>query len=282
MPFEIIIAPHSGFCFGVKRAIEIADRTLKSGGRVYSLGPIIHNPQVIARLRAAGLETVASVDDIDDGKVIIRSHGVQPEVIEQLDARGVEIIDATCPLVSKAQESAALLHREGYLVFIIGEQNHPEVQGLLGHAPGAQVVDPAGEVPEVARATRLGVIAQTTQSPEDFRRVLGRIASGEWGEIRVFNTICNATVIRQEAAVELAKEVDIMFVLGGHNSANTNRSAEICRAVGVETHHLETAGELDESWLAGKRRVGVTAGASTPEWLIDEFISHLRELSKRS
>lgn len=281
MPFEIKIAPHSGFCFGVKRAIDIADRTLKSGGKVYSLGPIIHNPQVIDRLRAAGLETVTDPADIKDGKVIIRSHGVQPEVLEQLRARGADVIDATCPLVSKAQQSAALLHQERYKVIIIGEQNHPEVQGLIGHAPGAVVLDPAHDLPEIRRPARLGIVAQTTQSPEDFRHVIAKMFHAEWDEIRVFNTICNATVIRQEAAVELAKEVDIMFVLGGHNSANTNRLAEICRAVGVDTHHLETAGELDQSWLVGKRKVGVTAGASTPEWLIEEFISHLRELSDK-
>jgi 4-hydroxy-3-methylbut-2-enyl diphosphate reductase len=198
-----------------------------------------------------------------------------------LRARGAEIIDATCPLVSKAQQSAALLHREKYKVIIIGEQNHPEVQGLLGHAPGAAVLDPGDKLPPIRRPARLGIVAQTTQSPEDFRKVLAKIIAAEWDEMRVFNTICNATVIRQEAAIELAHEVDIMFVLGGHNSANTNRLAEICRAVGVETHHLETADELDESWLVGKRKVGVTAGASTPEWLIEEFISHLRELSER-
>jgi len=281
MSFEIRIAPNSGFCFGVRRAINLAEKTLRSGGKVYSLGPLIHNPQVIDRLRSEGLETIENVENVSGGKVIIRSHGVHPDVVDKLRDKKAEIIDATCPLVKKAQQSAALLHREGYTVIIVGEKDHPEVHGLVGHAPGAIVVDPNDALPEIKRPARLGLVAQTTQYPEDYRRVIDKIVEGDFNEVRVFNTICNATVIRQEAAVELAREVDIMFVLGGRNSANTNRLAEICRSVGVETHHLETAEELDESWLVGKHKVGVTAGASTPEWLIEEFISHLERLSHK-
>jgi (E)-4-hydroxy-3-methyl-but-2-enyl pyrophosphate reductase len=276
---EIRIAPNSGFCFGVRRAIDLAEQTLRSGGKVYSLGPIIHNPQVIDRLRSEGLETIENVEDVSGGKVIIRSHGVHPDVIERLREKRAEVIDATCPLVKKAQAAAALLHREDYTVLIVGERDHPEVQGLLGHAPGAVIVGPKGDLPKMKKHAKLGLVAQTTQYPEDYKKVIEKVAASEFSELRVFNTICNATIIRQEAAVELAKEVDIMFVLGGRNSANTNRLAEICKSVGVETHHLETADELDESWLAGKRIVGITAGASTPEWLIEEFISHLERVS---
>lgn len=281
MSFEIHIAPNSGFCFGVRRAIDIAEQTLQSGGKVYSLGPIIHNPQVIDKLRSEGLETIESVDDVSGGKVIIRSHGVHPEVIDRLRGKSAEVIDATCPLVKKAQAAAALLHREDYMVIIVGERDHPEVEGLLGHAPGAIVVGPKSDLPKIRRHAKLGFVAQTTQYPEDYRKVIEKVVLTEFSELRVFNTICNATIIRQEAAVELAKEVDIMFVLGGRNSANTNRLAEICRSVGVETHHLETADELDESWLVGKRKVGITAGASTPEWLIEEFISRLKRVSDK-
>ena len=278
MSFEIRIAPNSGFCFGVKRAIEIAENML-SGGPAYSLGPLIHNPQVIELLRERGLEPVEDVREVSGGRVIIRSHGVHPEVLAALEAKGVDIVDATCPLVKKAQQSAALLHTSGYTVIIVGERNHPEVQGLLGHAPGAFVVGPRDELPQLTKRDRIGLVAQTTQYPEDYRRVTEKVFAGDFEEIRVFNTICNATVVRQEAAVALAGQVDIMFVLGGRNSANTNRLAEICRATGVETRHIETATELDEKWLRGKRIVGVTAGASTPEWLIDEFISRLKEIS---
>ena len=281
MTLDIRIAPNSGFCFGVRRAIEIAETTLRSGGRAYSLGPIIHNPQVIKRLRAEGLETIEEIGEVKDGKVIIRSHGVHPDAIEELEAKGVEIVDATCPLVKKAQKSARLLYEEGYAVIIVGERNHPEVQGLLGHAPGAVVVEAKDEIPKFKSHARLGIVAQTTQYPADFRRVIERVISCDFDELRVFNTICNATVVRQEAAVELAGQVDIMFVLGGRNSANTNRLAEICRSTGVETRHIESADELDESWLEGKRKVGVTAGASTPGWIIEEFIARLEEISKR-
>jgi len=279
MGFEIRIAPNSGFCFGVRRALETAENTLRSGGRVYSFGPLIHNPQVIERLQAAGLEPADDVSKLTGGKVIIRSHGVHPSVMSELTARGVEVIDATCPLVKKAQQSAQLLHEEGYTVIIVGERNHPEVQGLLGHAPGALVVEPRDDLSGLSRRARIGLVAQTTQYPEDYRKVMGKIVAGDFEEVRVFNTICNATVIRQEAAVALAGQVDIMFVLGGRNSANTNRLAKICRASGVQTHHIETAAELDESWLECKRIVGVTAGASTPGWLIEQFIARLKEIS---
>jgi 4-hydroxy-3-methylbut-2-enyl diphosphate reductase len=276
--FEIRIAPNSGFCFGVKRAIEIAENMLR-GGPAYSLGPLIHNPQVIELLRERGLEPVEEVGEVSGGRVIIRSHGVHPEVLAALETKGVDIVDATCPLVKKAQQSAALLRTSGYTVIIVGERNHPEVQGLLGHAPDALVVGPRDDLPQLTKRDRIGLVAQTTQYPEDYRRVIEKVFAGDFEEIRVFNTICNATVVRQKAAVALAGQVDIMFVLGGRNSANTNRLAEICRATGVETRHIETAAELDEKWLRGKRIVGVTAGASTPEWLIDEFISRLKEIS---
>jgi len=280
MRFEIRIAPNSGFCFVVRRAIEIAENTLASGGRVCSLGPLIHNPQVIERLRAQGLEPIGELSRVEGGKVIIRSHGVHPSVLADLERHNVEVIDATCPLVKKAQQSAALLHTQGYSVIIVGERNHPEVQGLLGHAPGARVIDPKEDLSQVTRGSRIGLVAQTTQYPQDYRRVIDRVVADDFEEVRVFNTICNATIVRQEAAVALAGQVDIMFVLGGRNSANTNRLAEICRATGVETRHIETAEELDENWLEGKRTVGVTAGASTPGWLIDEFIARLREISE--
>jgi len=257
----------------------MAEQAVASGEKVFSLGPLIHNPQVIERLRKAGLEPVEGVDATGGGKVIIRSHGVHPEVIEALAANRMEIIDATCPLVKKAQQAAALLSRRKYTVIILGEPNHPEVKGLLGHAPGALVVDADGEMPALPARARIGVVAQTTQYPADFRKVVEKVLGQDFEEVRVFNTICDATVIRQKAAVELARDVDIMFVLGGRNSANTNHLAEICRAAGVETYHLETAGELDESWLEGKRRVGVTAGASTPEWLIEELVGKLNELA---
>lgn len=279
MTLEIKTAPNSGFCFGVRRALEIAERMLKSGGEAHSLGPLIHNPQVIEKLRSAGLVPVEDASEVVHGKVIIRSHGVHPDVVAQLESCGVEIVDATCPLVKKAQQSAALLHTEGYTVIIVGERDHPEVQGLLGHAPGAIVIDPKDDLPGIPRRAKIGVVAQTTQYPADYRRVIEKAAAGDFEEMRVFNTICNATIVRQEAAVELAGQVDIMFVLGGRNSANTNRLAEICRATGVETRHIETAAELDEAWLRGKRTVGVTAGASTPEWLIDELIRRLKRVS---
>ena len=280
MRFEIRVAPNSGFCFGVRRAIEIAEKTLASTKEAFSIGPLIHNPQVIDRLRQAGLQPVDSPEAVDpSGTVIIRSHGVRPDVLSRLKERAAKIIDATCPLVKKAQQSAELLALEGYTVVILGERNHPEVEGLVGHAPGAIVVNADEEVPVLPHGSKIGLVAQTTQYPADFRRVIERITRNDFDEARIFNTICHATVERQKAAVELATDVDIMFVLGGRNSANTNHLAKICKATGVDTYHIETAGELDEKWLDGKRRVGVTAGASTPEWIIEQFVSRLEKVS---
>ncbi len=280
MRFEIRVAPNSGFCFGVRRAIEIAEKTLASTKRAFSIGPLIHNPQVIDRLRQAGLQPVDSLDKVKSSDtVVIRSHGVHPDVISKLRKKAVKIVDATCPLVKNAQQSAEVLAREGYTVVILGERNHPEVEGLVGHAPEAVVVDADKALPALPRGSKIGLVAQTTQYPADFRRVIEKITRNDFDEVRIFNTICHATVERQKAAVELATNVDIMFVLGGRNSANTNHLAKICRATGVDTYHLETAEELDEKWLEGRRRVGVTAGASTPEWIIKQFVSRLEKVS---
>jgi len=285
---KITLAEKCGFCFGVRRAIDLATDLARSGRPACSLGPLIHNPQEIERLRALGIEVADRPEDIPGGTVIIRSHGVAPQVIEAARARGLDIVDATCPLVKNAQRQARRMVEAGYSVLVVGDVDHPEVQALLAHAPGAVVVSPdAEDLPGTSgvhrgaphRRARIGVVSQTTQSPAAFRRVLARLIEGDFGEICAANTVCAATVEREACARALAREVDVMFVVGGRNSANTCRLAETCRAAGVATHHLESADEIDADWLVGCDHAGVTAGASTPDWVIEAFLARLQDLA---
>ena len=278
---EIILADKAGFCFGVKRAINTAFEAVGKT-RVYCLGPLIHNPQEVERLRQAGIETVADFGSLNAGDtLIIRSHGVPPRVFEQARDMGLTIIDLTCPFVGKAQRHAEVLHKEGYQVVVVGEKKHPEVQSILGHAgDSAVVVETASDIPGMNLHGRLGVVAQTTQSYGNFSEIvltLLRISR----ELKVFNTICSSTKERQEAARVLARQVDVMLVVGGRNSANTSRLADLCRQEGKPTHHIEVADEIRPEWLEGVSKVGVTAGASTPDWLVEGVIEKLKRVKVR-
>ncbi len=280
---EVRVADNCGFCFGVRRAIDLAESTLRSGAEVYCLGPLIHNPQVIERLIERGFRVVEGPEDLPAGAtVVIRSHGVAPEIFAKLREREVHVVDATCPLVKRAQDRARELARQGYRVVIVGERDHPEVDAIVGIV-GTEAVVADCELPDEALSARkVGVIAQTTQDSATLRQVVRQLVDTlvdtMTGELRVFNTICNATLERQEAAVKLAGEVEVMFVLGGRNSANTARLAEICAATGVRTFHMETADEIDTEVLTGAHTAGVTAGASTPSWIIEEFVKKLEDI----
>lgn len=278
----IELAANSGFCFGVRRAIEMAEKTLARGERVYSLGPVIHNPQEIERLEALGLKVIDEVGQATGGLLIIRSHGISPETAEAARAKGLELVDATCPLVKRVQSLAQKLHDEDYSVVIVGDARHPEVEAVLGYAPGAVVVGDVDELGAVVDLSKVGVVCQTTQPPGRFHELVSEIARRFGGqELRVFVTICSATVDRQAAATELARRVDVMFVLGGRNSSNTRQLARLCESTGVTTHHLESADELTGEMLAGHLRIGVTAGASTPQWVVQQFLDRAKSLDAR-
>lgn len=273
---EIFLADKAGFCFGVKRAINTAFEAVGKT-RVYCLGPLIHNPQEVDRLRRAGVQTVEDFSTLSPGDtLIIRSHGVPPRVLTQARDMGLSIIDLTCPFVGKAQRFAEALYKEGYQVVVVGEKKHPEVQSILGYAgENAVVVETAEDVEGVKLQGRLGVVAQTTQSYGNFSEIvltLLRISK----ELKVFNTICSSTKERQEAARVLARQVDLMLVVGGRNSANTSRLADLCRKEGKPTYHIEVADEIRAEWLKGVTKIGVTAGASTPDWLVDGVIEKLK------
>jgi len=275
---KVLMAAKCGFCPGVRNAISTAEKILdeaESDGPVYSLGPVIHNKDEVERLRKAGLQTVDSIDQMDSGTVLIRSHGVAPSELDRLKQQGFHIVDATCVLVKRLQEIVKQLEAEGYEVVIIGEENHPEVQGVVGCVRDVVVVAGEGDLDKLPRDGKLGIVCQTTQSPERLGRMLGAIGRGSFRELKVINTLCKEAIKRQESAIELCQQVDIMFVLGGLHSANTRRLADLCKKHNEATFHLQNWDELDKNVLSGKIVAGVTAGASTPNWVIEEFVKHL-------
>ena len=277
---NVILAKNAGACYGVQRALDMALGAPGESGKAYTLGPLIHNPGVVAGLRERGVFEVDSLDDVQDGTIIIRSHGVTPEVHDAVEAKGLPVLDATCPHVERAQKAAAELARKGCRVVVVGEEGHPEVEGLRAWArrEGAKVdvVPSPDDVPSDLRAP-VGVVVQTTQRRENLDAIVERIV--EQGiEPEVKRTICFATRQRQDAAAELAGQVDAMVVIGGRNSSNTTRLAEICSAECPRAFHVESVDEISADWFAGCQTVGVTAGASTPESQITAVVDYLEAL----
>ncbi len=281
MVLKIAVADQAGFCFGVQRAIDITmEASRENHSNLYVLGPLIHNPQVVSQLEKKGVRFINDFDWLDRGRLIIRSHGVAPEIKEQAASRGLKIIDATCPFVSKAQNYAHHLYQQGYQVLISGDKNHPEVTGILGYTDyHAFVIEKIEDLEQIDLEEKVGVVAQTTQSVNKFERLISLLV-GRAEELKIFNTICTTTEKRQSAALNLAEKMDIMFVIGGYNSANTSRLATICGETGTETHHVETAHDLKRHWFKGKEKVGVTAGASTPKWIIKEVVNSMKEFEE--
>ncbi len=274
---KVTVARPTGLCFGVKRAISELENALERVGRVYGLGSPIHNPQEIERLEKLGLVVVENPEDIPLGKTaFIRAHGVSPEVRDSLLLRTDKIVDGTCPFVRNVQEKAALLRKEGYRLLILGDAAHPEVQGILGYAGNdAAVLGSPEQVPSEGRIGRIGLVCQTTQKESLLEEVVGKLLC-RCDELRVFNTICGATLERQQAVMHLAPLVDGMIVIGGKNSANTRKLVEISADTGVPTLWIEQSVELEEGgWVRGKEKIGIAAGASTPDWLIQQLISTL-------
>ncbi|HID95334.1 MAG TPA: 4-hydroxy-3-methylbut-2-enyl diphosphate reductase, partial [Candidatus Latescibacteria bacterium] len=250
----------AGFCFGVKRALRIAlDVARTETLPVYTIGPIIHNPQMVERLRNEGVVPIEDIHDVPPGTVVVRSHGIKPCLLEEAEDRGHRVVDATCPFVRKAQNYAAELCRAGYKVVIVGKKDHPEVEGLLGHAGGdAVVVYEESDLKDLGRYRRIGVIAQTTIPLGWFSQIMARLME-HTRELKAYNTICSSTHRRQSQTVELARKADLMIIVGGRNSANTSRLVELCRKIGTKTCHIEVAEEILPDWVKGKELVGISA-----------------------
>jgi len=272
-----------GFCFGVKRAIDILEKVCAERGGVETLGAVVHNQQVLERLAGIGVRVATDVDNIEGKAVAISSHGVAPEVEAEIRARKIDIVDTTCPFVHRLQTAARRLAQAGFLVVIYGDADHTEVKGVLGWAEGKGVatLDEKLIFDLEPLPRRIGVLSQTTQIAADFVAFVKRLIDGAFtrdSELRVIDTVCHDLRKRQSQALELAGRVDLMLVIGGKGSANTNRLAELCSAV-TETHLVETAADLRPEWFKGKEEIGVTSGASTAKETIDEVLARLNTLA---
>ncbi len=277
---KIITAKRAGFCFGVKRAVDMAFNTAQSSNNVYTLGPIIHNPQVIEILKSEGVEPISSINDRNIKALIIRTHGVPREVLEQLGRKKYKVIDATCPFVKKAQQYAKLLNEAGYQVVIVGDKEHPEVRGLMSYAGhDVVVVNRSETLPRLKN--KVGIVVQTTQPLSLLKEIMLDMLE-HVKEIKVYNTICNSTALRLKETKAMAMAVDMVLVVGGKNSANTTQLAHLCTSMSVPTYHIETASEIKEEWFSGVQSVGITAGASTPDWIIKEVEERIRNRGGRA
>lgn len=275
---EIHIAREAGACYGVERALQMVELAAdERSGAVHTLGPLIHNPRVVADLAARGVDAVDAPEQAAGDTLLLRTHGTAPAEEERARELCLRVLDATCPFVKKVHLAAERLSGEGYQVVVVGEAGHPEVEATLPHAPGAVVVGSAEEAAALPRARKIGVVVQTTAR----RALLAQIVEALLGraeEVRVINTICEATASHQAAAEELARDADVMIVIGGRISANTTRLAEISAAHCARTHHVEGADELRPEWFQGAGVIGITAGASTPASQIEAVRAEIERL----
>lgn len=282
---EVYLAGQAGFCFGVKRALDLTEeaaaKSKASGSLIATLGPLIHNSQVVNRLKEQGVVVVESPENTE-GTLVVRTHGVAPAVIDRAKSKGLELIDATCPYVTASQRWAKRLTEDGYQVIVVGEADHPEIIGILGWSGDqAVVVGTPAEAAELPRYKRAALIAQTTFEPGTYDRIV-EILRGQTEELKVVQTICRATEDRQTAARDLASRVEVMLVVGGRNSGNTARLYKICGEVCPNTYWIETAEELKPMWFEDQRIVGITAGASTPDWIIKEVTAQVTEIDSKT
>ena len=283
MAIRIEKAAGTGLCFGVKRAIDILERAARKHGGVETLGAVVHNQQVLQRLAEIGVRATRGLDDIQGSTVAIGTHGVSPQLEAEIRARHINIINTTCPFVHRAQITARKLAKSGFFVIIYGEANHPEVRGVLGWAngQGEAMLDDRFIAKFDPLPRRLGVLSETTQIPAHFTEFVKKLidsALAKDSELRVIDTLCHDIRKRQTAALELASRVDLMLVIGSHTSANTNCLAQLCSKA-TTTYLVETADEIQSSWLQGQYHIGITAGASTAEQTINEVVTRLEAMA---
>jgi 4-hydroxy-3-methylbut-2-en-1-yl diphosphate reductase len=278
---EIIIAKNTGLCYGVKRALRLAREVRESqAGPVTAFGELIHNPQVIGTLSRQGIVSSSDLDRIPEGTVIIRSHGVSPEVYELLSRKNLTVVDATCPIVRRIQKRVERLARRGGELVIVGNRNHPEIIGLLGYSRGqAAVVENESQAEELPFCRKRSVLAQSTLDLDLFQKVVSRLLE-RTEELAVFNTICRFTRVRQRAALDLAQQVEALLIIGGQNSSNTQTLFQLSRRLQPRTYFIESAAEIRPEMLEGVERIGISGGASTPPEAIDEAVHSIKNSFK--
>ena len=275
---KITIAKSAGFCFGVKRAIDLAQDIASKNSDVYTFGPLIHNPQEVARLEKENIKVIEDYSKIEKGVLVLRTHGIPLNIYENLSKKeNIKIVDAACPFVKKAQDIIKELSKDSEQIVIVGEKKHPEVVALVSYGKGkCLVVEDKDDVKNVKKTDIIYIVSQTTQSPKKFEEIVNEIS--KISQVKVFNTICRATFDRQSAAAKLAKEVDVMIVIGGKNSGNTTRLYQICSNI-TKTYHIEDVDEIEPAWFDKVESVGITAGASTPDWIIENIKRRIKEIT---
>ncbi len=277
---EVLLARENGFCFGVKKAVELTEAAAETGRPVYNLGQVVHNPKISERLSARGVKVIKDVADAAEGIVVIRAHGVPPKVRAQIEERGLECIDATCSLVLRAQRFTKQLADEGYTVVLLGTPDHPEVIGLKAYAGSDYViVETEEQWKKLQKMKRAGVVSQSTQPPWAFTALVAHVATISQ-EMKVYNTVCPVTIKRQVAASELAQQVRTIVVVGGRNSANTRELVNLARMQGREAYHIESADEVQPAWIARQDRIGLIGGCSTPMDTLIEVKERIEALGR--
>lgn len=261
---NIIVADAQGFCWGVRRALDI----IEDYDKAFILGDLIHNKQVVNKLAKNNKTIVKEVSGKEDAPIFITAHGTQIEKFQELEAMNSEVVDTTCPLVTVIYKKAAKLEREGHHIIIIGDRNHIEVKGIASRIHDPIFINSVEDVENTQFPEKVGIVSQSTYSVKKFEQLVELIQK-KATEVKLRNTICSPTVQRQVAAEELAQKVDLMIVIGGYHSSNTKKLKEVAKEY-VEAYHIETAKELEDSWFLGKQNIGITAGASTPDWIINE------------
>jgi 4-hydroxy-3-methylbut-2-enyl diphosphate reductase len=277
---QILLAKDMGFCWGVRRAIDIMEHAADQYGEIISVGPIVHNPQVVAELEEKGVRLGQPEDA--SRPVAITAHGVGPQVLEEVHATGAEVIDGTCPIVTRSQRWARRMAEQGFSVLVFGDPDHREVRGVIAWAGDKAIPVRDGDPLPDPFPNRVALISQTTQTPERFAQFVAQVMAGHVNDItemRLINTLCHVTSNQQVAARELAQECDMMLVVGGRASANTRHLLEVVQAEGVRAYHIETADEIEPEWLRDVDRLGVTAGASTPDSAVEAVVERARQLA---
>lgn len=268
-----------GFCFGVAITVKKAEEAIENRDDVTTLGHVVHNPQMVESLAGRGLKNASSVDEVESGTLFVRAHGLPVEVFEKAKEKNLDVIDATCPMVTKIHVQAEKLKSEGYKILVVGDPHHPEVKGTLSHVPGAWCIETLEEVDTLPRASRIGVVVQSTYSKARFLDIV-RALTAKYYEVRAVNTICTDTNNRQSEAVALSKEVQVMVVVGGKTSANTKHLAELAEMNGAHAYHIEGPDELRAEWFRNIETAGLMSGASTPGWLVDEVAARMEALGR--
>lgn len=279
---EIIIAKNSGLCYGVRRALKIAQETrLEKTGKVCTLGDLIHNPQIIADLKKQGIKSITNLNELGKGWVIIRSHGVSPDTYSQLEIKNTQIVDATCPIVQKIQKLVEMLAAQKDEIIIVGNKEHPEIKGLIGFSQGKGIiVENEAQVKRLPRKKKRAVLAQSTQDLYLFEKIVAALIE-KTEELKIYNTICHSTHTRQKSTSELASNVDTLFIVGGKNSSNTNKLFQISKRILPRTYFIESADQIDFEMLKGSKKIGLSGGASTPPEAIQEAVDKIKASFKQ-